>query len=104
MPRPSPVLFFDSLYVSTKDRDLLMIAKALETKQFVLKDLRRCFENAVRDIGRAEMTGTVSQRRTPIAHRVLCKSESAVGAEKRALSDAAKALSALWKLAPNSGR
>jgi hypothetical protein len=81
-----------------------MIAKALETKQVVLKNLRRCFENAVRDIDRAELTGTVSKRRTPIAHRVLCKSESAVGAEKRALSDAAKALSALWKLAPNSGR
>jgi hypothetical protein len=81
-----------------------MIAKALETKQVVLKDLRRSFEDAVNDIHRAELTGRVSQRRTPIAHRVLCKSESAVGAEKRALSDAAKALSALWKLAPNSSR
>jgi hypothetical protein len=81
-----------------------MIAKALETKQVVLKDLRRCFENAVRDVHRAELTGTVSQRRTPIAQRPSYKSESSMGAEKRALSDAAKALSALWKLAPNSGR
>jgi len=46
----------------------------------------------------------VSHRRTPIAQRPSWKSESATGAEKRAVSDAAKALSALWKLAPNSGR
>lgn len=91
-------------YVTTKDRDLPMIVKALESKQVVLKDLRHCFEDAVRDIHSAELTGTASQRRTPIAHRFLCKSESAQGAEKRALSDAARALSALWKLAPNSGR
>lgn len=87
-----------------KDRDLPMIAKVLDTKQVVLKDLRRSFEDAVRDVRRAELTGRVSQRRTPIAQRPCCKSESATGAEKRALSDAAKALSALWKLAPNSGR
>jgi len=81
-----------------------MIVKALDTKQVVLSDLRRSFENAVSDIHRAELTGRVSQRRTPIAQRPCCKSESANGAEKRALSDAAKALAALWKLAPNSGR
>ena len=81
-----------------------MIAKALETKQIVLKDLRRSFENAVSDMRNAELTGTVSPRRTPIAHRVLCNNKSGVGAEKRALSDAAKALSALWKLSPNSRR
>ncbi|MGE5056937.1 MAG: hypothetical protein ACM3WP_22495 [Acidobacteriota bacterium] len=96
--------FLTLQYASTKDRDFPMIAKALETEQVVLKDLRRCFEDAVRDIHSAELKGTVSQRRTPIAHRVLCESESAIGAEKRALSDAARALSALWKLAPNSGR
>ena len=101
MPRPSVACIpDDSLYVSTKDRDLLMIAKALETKQIVLKDLRRSFENAVSDMHNAELTGMVSPRRTPIAH----KSECGVGAEKRALSDAAKALSTLWKLAPNSSR
>ena len=107
MLRPSArqrAIFFDSLYLSTRDRDILMIAKALETKQIVLKDLRRSFENAVSDMHNAELTGTVSPRRTPIAHRVLCKSECGVGAEKRALSDAAKALSTLWKLAPNSSR
>ena len=81
-----------------------MIAKALETKQVVLKHLRRSFENAVKDIGRAELTGTVSQRRTPIVQRAARKLESAIGAEKRALSDAAKALSSLWKLSPNSER
>ena len=105
MPRPSVACIPDDpLYLSMKDRDLPMIAKALETKQIVLKDLRRSFENAVSDIHTAELTGTVSPRRTPIAHRVLCNTESALGAEKRALSDAAKALSALWKLAPNSSR
>jgi len=87
-----------------KDRDLPMTAKALETKQVVLQGLRRSFEDAVRGVHRAERTGGVSQRRTPIAQRPCYKSESATGAEKGALSDAAKALSALWKLAPNSGR
>ena len=87
-----------------KDRDLPMIAKALETKQVVLKDLRRSFEDAVRDVHGAELTGRVSPRRTPIAQRPCFKSESATGAAKRALSDAAKALSALWKLASDSGR
>jgi hypothetical protein len=81
-----------------------MIGKALEIKQVVPKDLRRSFENAVRDVGTAGVTGSVSHRRTPIAQRPSWKSESATGAEKRAVSDAAKALSALWKLAPNSGR
>jgi len=66
--------------------------------------LQRSFENAVRDVGTAGVTGSVSHRRTPIAQRPSWKSESATGAEKRAVSDAAKALSALWKLAPNSGR
>ena len=80
-----------------------MIAKALETKQFVLKHLQRSFENAVGDMHTAGVMGKVSQRRTPIGQRPLCNSESAVSAEKRALSDAAKALSALWKVAPNSG-
>jgi hypothetical protein len=84
-----------------KDRKFPMITKALVTRH---KDLRRSFENAVSDIHRAELTGTVSQRRTPIAQRTASKSESATGAEKRAFSDAAKALSALWKLAPNSRR
>jgi hypothetical protein len=87
-----------------KDRDLPMTAKALETKQVVLQGLRRSFEDAVRGVHRAERTGGVSQRRTPIAQRPCYKSESATGAEKGALSDAAKALSALWKLAPNPGR
>lgn len=58
-----------------KDRDLPMTAKALETKQVVLQGLRRSFEDAVRGVHRAERTGGVSQRRTPIAQRPCYKSE-----------------------------
>jgi hypothetical protein len=69
------------------------------------KNLKRSFEYAVRDIYQAGLTGKVSRYRTPIVQRAgTTLSGSSVDAEKRALSDAAKALAQLWKVAPNSSR
>jgi len=69
------------------------------------KNLQRAFETAVRDIYEVGLTGKVSQYRTPIVQRAGATAPgSYVDAEKRALSDAARALAQLWKIAPNSGR
>ena len=68
-------------------------------------NLKRTFENAVRDIYQADLSGKTSQSRTPIAQ---CAgrdvSETRAIAEKRALSDAAKALAQLWKITPTASR
>jgi ribosome modulation factor len=71
------------------------------------KNLQRAFECAVQDIYQAGLTGKVSQYRTPIvqrAQRAGTVSGSYVGEEKRAVSDAAKALALLWKVSPNFRR
>jgi hypothetical protein len=69
------------------------------------KNLKRAFECAVRDIYQAGLNGQISRYRTPIAQRAGTRaSGSPVDAEKRALSDAAKALAQLWKVSPNSSR
>lgn len=81
-----------------------MISKILKTQQLVPESLQLSFEKALEAIPAAKRAAKVSERKMPIAQRPLGKRESAAGAEKRALSDAAKALSALWKLAPNSER
>jgi hypothetical protein len=65
-------------------------------------NLKHTFENAVRDIYQAGITGKTSNYRRPIVQR--SPSESSDNAQKKALSDAAKALAQLWKVAPNSGR
>lgn len=71
----------------------------------VTMNLKRTFENAVRDIYQAELNGKTSRYRTPIAQRAGTHApESKAIAEKRALSDAAKALAQLWKVTPASGR
>ena len=65
------------------------------------KNLKRAFECAVRDIYEVGLTGKVSQYRTPIAQRAgTGAAGSSVDAEKRALSDAARALAQLWKVSP----
>ena len=65
------------------------------------KNLKRAFECAVRDIYEVGLTGKVSQYRTPIAERAgISPAGSSVDAEKRALSDAARALAQLWKVSP----
>jgi hypothetical protein len=65
------------------------------------KNLRRSFECAVRDIYQVGLTGKASQYRTPIVQRAGSGMEaSSVDAEKRALTDAARALAQLWKVSP----
>ena len=73
---------------------------SMQNAAAVPDNLQRTFENAVRDIYQVSLTGTISRRRIPIAQRV-GSPESKFHAEKRALSDAAKALAQLWKVAPN---
>jgi hypothetical protein len=56
----------------------------------------------VRDIYQAGLSGKVSQYRTPIAQRAGgANPKSPIDAEKRALSDAAKALAQLWNVSPS---
>ena len=71
----------------------------------VTMNLKRTFENAVRDIYQAGLDVKTSAYRTPIVQRAgTSVSESKANAEKRALSDAARALAQLWKVTPTSGR
>jgi hypothetical protein len=66
------------------------------------KHLKRAFECAVHDIYQAGLTGKVSEYRTPIVQRAGAGSAgSPVDAEKRALTDAARALAQLWKVSPS---
>jgi len=68
-------------------------------------NLKRTFEDAVRDIYQAGLDGKTSHHRTPIAQRGgRNASESKAIAEKRALSDAARALARLWKVTSTSSR
>ncbi len=65
------------------------------------KNLKRSFECAVRDIYEVGLTGKVSQYRTPIVQRAgTGVGASSLDAEKRALTDAARALAQLWKVSP----
>ena len=69
------------------------------------RNLQRTFENAVRDIHEAGLTGKVSAQRSPIVQRPFRPADvSSANAQKQALSDAAKALAQLWNLTPHSGR
>jgi hypothetical protein len=81
-----------------------MINKKSVTVQPVPKDLRGSFESAVRDLRQAGLTGKMSARRTPIAQRSRSIGESEVNAQKRAVSDAARALASLWKVSRVSSR
>jgi len=67
-------------------------------------NLKRTFENAVRDIYEADLSRKASNHRRPIVQRPRMPAESSANTQKRALSDAAKALAQLWNVAPNSGR
>lgn len=70
----------------------------------VTMNLKRTFENAVRDIYQASLPGKPSRYRMPIVQRPKKAPESPASAEKRALSDAAKALAQLWKVSHSSSR
>jgi hypothetical protein len=62
-------------------------------------DLKRVFETAVCEIHRAEVKARKElQYRAPIVSRARVLGLTQAGAEKRALSDAARALAQLWKL------
>jgi hypothetical protein len=62
-------------------------------------DLRRVFETAVGEIHQAdEASKKRLQYRAPIVPRARILGLSQAGAEKQALSDAARALAQLWKL------
>ncbi len=61
------------------------------------EDLRRAFETAVCEIHRADLAAK-AQYRIPIVSRAKSLGLSQAGAEKRALSDAARALAQLWKI------
>jgi hypothetical protein len=67
--------------------------------------LQQTFENAVRDINQTGAKGKPLRYRMPIVQRTVSSSPfSSADAEKRALSDAAKALAQLWKVGSSSGR
>jgi hypothetical protein len=63
------------------------------------EDLRRMFETAVCDIHQADLADKKRlQYRIPIVQRGRILGISQAAAEKRALSDAARALAQLWKV------
>ena len=66
------------------------------------ENLKRAFECAVRDIHEVGVKGKPSQYRTPIVQRP--PTGSPHSEEKRALSDAARALAQLWKVSTNPAR
>jgi hypothetical protein len=62
-------------------------------------DLRRAFESAVREIHHASIAaGHKPKRGIPIVPRARILGSAKPDAEKRALSDAARALAQLWKV------
>jgi hypothetical protein len=63
------------------------------------QDLRLVFETAVSEIHKVDLDARKKlQYRAPIVSRARVLGLSKVGAEKRALSDAARALAQLWKV------
>ncbi|HET9305005.1 MAG TPA: hypothetical protein VFO46_03180 [Candidatus Sulfotelmatobacter sp.] len=80
-----------------------MTNKSFKQAPPVTRNLQRSFEHAVRDIYQAGLTGKASQYRTPIVQRASLPASGPVE-EKRALSDAAKALAQLWKVSHNPSR
>jgi len=77
-----------------------MTNKSLKQAPPLTRNLQRSFEHAVRDIYQAGLTGKASPYRTPIVQRASAPVCGPVE-EKRALSDAAKALAQLWKVSHN---
>jgi hypothetical protein len=62
------------------------------------EDLRRVFDTAVCNIHQANLAAKKLQYRTPIVQRGRLLGIPQAAAEKRALSDAARALAQLWKV------
>jgi hypothetical protein len=80
-----------------------MASKTVQPSPLAM-NLQRTFENAVRDVHQAGLTGEISRQRTPIAQRMLNAAASPDNARKQALSAAAKALAQLWKVVPGPSR
>jgi hypothetical protein len=64
------------------------------------EDLKRVFETAVCEIHQADIAANKKklEYRAPIVSRARILGLSQAGAEKRAVSDAARALAQLWKV------
>lgn len=79
-----------------------MASKPVAQIASISTNLQRTFENAVRNIYQAEAKGP--SYRMPIVQRRRVAADAPANAQKKALSDAAKALAQLWKVAPDAGR
>ncbi len=81
-----------------------MASKIIGQVPSVDTNLRRAFENAVRDIYQTGLNHKTSNYRTPIVQRSSVRVGSSENEQKKALSDAARALAQLWKVSPSSSR
>lgn len=79
-----------------------MASKPLTHVASISTNLQRTFENAVRDMYQGGVRGP--SYRLPIVQRGRVAAETPANAQKKALSDAAKALAQLWKVAHDTGR
>ena len=75
-----------------------MTNRIAEPKAFSAANLRLVFEAAVEDIHHTEPLTPRVRYGAPIVPRRVPATSSREGGEKRALSDAARALAQLWKL------
>ena len=78
-----------------------MASKTIAHIPTVDHNLKRTFENAVRDIYDAAVNPRTPSYRTPIVQRSRGPIESSANTQKKALSDAARALAQLWKVSPS---
>jgi hypothetical protein len=67
-------------------------------------DLKHIFEAAVCELHHPNMVAQNLQYRTPIVQRRSVSAVSPANAEKRAMSDAARALAQLWKVSAHVAR
>ncbi len=68
-------------------------------------DLRRVFETAVCEIHQTDLAAQSElQYRTPVVQRARILGISRASAERRAMTDAARALAQLWKVRANPAR
>ena len=79
-----------------------MASKVVGQVPAIDTNLRRAFESAVRDIYQAGLK--TANYRAPIVQRSSALLGSSENLQKKAVSDAAKALAQLWKVSPSSGR
>jgi hypothetical protein len=68
------------------------------------KNLQQVFETAVHEIHQLEASAQRLRYRTPIVQRVQAAPVTRADVEKRAVSDAARALSQLWKVSASHAR